>query len=494
MAATTDGDSVERKEEALRCDGLGRGYMWWRRRRFQLAFLCFVGFANLYAVRVNISVAIVDMVANRSVSTENNTVTYEQDFPWDSRVQSLVLSMFFYGYVLTQLAGGWLATRFGGARLVGIAVAGSVLLSVFTPPLACSSLYLLMAARVLMGCFQGMVMPAMNEMWVYWAPIEERSRLITITLSGCSFGTVIAMPASGIIASSLSWPFVFYIFGGLGLLWYAIWVPCVKNTPENDTRISVEELKYITERKDYSAQESKTIKTPWLKIFSSPPFIATVISHFAANYGLFMFLTELPTFMSDTLNFDLQKTGFLSALPHLVMCIVLQISGHLYDYLNKKKVLSPTLLRKLFLCGSFTIQAALLVLASYLRIPAAVALCLTMCLGAGALCYTALCSLFMDLSPLHSSILSGISSTVANLSGMIAPVVAGFIVRNKTAEEWRIVFFIAAAVYVTAALIFGVLGSSERQHWAKESVAAGDNNKPHEKINISETKDVVTHM
>lgn len=434
------------------------------------------------------------MVANHSVTTDNNTVIIEQDFGWDSRVQSLVLSMFFYGYAVTQLAGGWLATRFGGARLLGLAVAGSVLLSAFTPPLAYTSLYLLMAARVLMGCLQGMVMPAMNEMWVHWAPLEERSRLITATLSGCSFGTVIAMPASGIIASSLGWPSVFYIFGGLGLLWYAVWAPCVKNFPESDTRISIEELKYITGKKDYSAQQSKTVKTPWLKIFSSPPVIATVITHFAANYGLFTFLTELPTFMSDTLNFNLQETGFLSALPHLVMCILLQISGHLYDYLNKKKLFSPTVLRKLFLCGSFIIQAALLVLASYLTVPVAVALCLTMCLGAGALCYTALCSLFMELSPLHSSILNGISATVGNLSGIIAPVVAGFIVRNKAAEEWRIVFFIAAGIYVTAAIVFGLLGSSERQPWATEPVVAGVTNKLDEKTNTNETKNIVTRL
>jgi len=38
----------------------------------------------------------------------------EQYFNWDSKEQGLVLSSFFYGYILTQLAGGFLAAKIGG--------------------------------------------------------------------------------------------------------------------------------------------------------------------------------------------------------------------------------------------------------------------------------------------------------------------------------------------------------------------------------------------
>ena len=55
-------------------------------------------------MRVNLSVAIVYMV-NSTDSTNTNT----GHFQWDEAQQGIILGMFFYGYVLTQVPGGRLA-------------------------------------------------------------------------------------------------------------------------------------------------------------------------------------------------------------------------------------------------------------------------------------------------------------------------------------------------------------------------------------------------
>ena len=55
-------------------------------------------------MRVNLSVAIVYMV-NSTASTNTNT----GHFQWDEAQQGIILGMFFYGYVLTQVPGGRLA-------------------------------------------------------------------------------------------------------------------------------------------------------------------------------------------------------------------------------------------------------------------------------------------------------------------------------------------------------------------------------------------------
>lgn len=68
--------------------------------------MAFFGFFNVYALRVNLSVAIVAMTENRTVITTNETgtyTTYEQHFPWDSKQKGLLLSSFFYGYITTQV-------------------------------------------------------------------------------------------------------------------------------------------------------------------------------------------------------------------------------------------------------------------------------------------------------------------------------------------------------------------------------------------------------
>lgn len=58
-------------------------------------------------MRVNLSVAIVEM---------------SDHFNWSKKEQGVILGAFFYGYICTQLAGGVLATRYGGKWVYGIGV------------------------------------------------------------------------------------------------------------------------------------------------------------------------------------------------------------------------------------------------------------------------------------------------------------------------------------------------------------------------------------
>lgn len=78
----------------------------------------------------------------------------KQDYPWSTEVQGLVLSSFFYGYIMTQIPGGWLATRIGGKKLFGIGVGVSALVTILTPALASANLYLLVLGRVVEGLFE----------------------------------------------------------------------------------------------------------------------------------------------------------------------------------------------------------------------------------------------------------------------------------------------------------------------------------------------------
>ena len=85
-------------------------------------FQGFLGFANVYAMRVNLSVAIVYMVNNTWIhnSSDYKPTTPDGPFKWDEGQQGLILGMFFYGYVLTQLPGGRLAEIIGGKWLFGV--------------------------------------------------------------------------------------------------------------------------------------------------------------------------------------------------------------------------------------------------------------------------------------------------------------------------------------------------------------------------------------
>ena len=65
-----------------------------------------------------------------------------------------VLAAFFYGYLLTQLPGGWLAQRIGGKWVFGLGVVITSGLTMFTQLAADTSVWLLVALRVLEGLFE----------------------------------------------------------------------------------------------------------------------------------------------------------------------------------------------------------------------------------------------------------------------------------------------------------------------------------------------------
>lgn len=54
------------------------------------------------------------MTENRTITNEDGSPGYKQDFDYDSKQQGLLLSSFFYGYACTQFIGGIVAARYGG--------------------------------------------------------------------------------------------------------------------------------------------------------------------------------------------------------------------------------------------------------------------------------------------------------------------------------------------------------------------------------------------
>ena len=65
-----------------------------------------------------------------------------------------VLSSFFYGYIVTQIPGGWLAAKYGGKNLFGCGVLMTALFTLITPPAARCNVYLLVAVRMAEGLFE----------------------------------------------------------------------------------------------------------------------------------------------------------------------------------------------------------------------------------------------------------------------------------------------------------------------------------------------------
>ncbi|XP_037299293.1 sialin isoform X2 [Manduca sexta] len=440
-------------------------WRFWQRRRLVVALLAFFGFFNVYALRVNLSVAVVAMTEPMETKLDNGTVVFIPEFDWSSQTKGLVLSSFFYGYLVTQLPGGWLAAKIGGNRVFAIGIGATSLLTLFTPPLAHTSTALLIAVRVIEGLFEGVTYPCIHAVWSRWAPAPERARLATFAFSGSYAGTVVSMPICSLLAHYTGWPGIFYVFGIMGLVWTTIWWIVVKESPEKDPHITPAELKYIQDSRGTQAVEGSKIRHPWWAMLTSGPVWAIVMAHFSENWGFYTLLTFLPTFMKDVYKFETSQTGWLSAVPYLAMAVVLQVAGHAADWLLQRGLLSRTNIRKLFNCGAFLSQTIFMVAAAYSSTVVGCVVFLTIAVGLGGFAWSGFSVNHLDIAPPHASVLMGLSNTIATLPGIISPPLAGSIVTNQSAEQWRTVFFISSAIYLIGAVVYYFFCSAEKQPW-----------------------------
>lgn len=51
------------------------------------------------------------------------------------------------------------------------------------------------------------------------------------------------------------------------------------------------------------------LQTPWRSILTSVPLWATMIAHAGQSWGYLTFVTEVPTYMSSVLKFNIKKVS-----------------------------------------------------------------------------------------------------------------------------------------------------------------------------------------
>lgn len=284
-----------------------------------------LGFMFNYMLRVNVTIAIVDMIEPNNTGlnmTANNTVVrsrvVEQRFNWTEAQKNDVLGMFFWGYILTELPGGRLAEVVGARRVFGGGMLAASIITLLTPLVCYTNFYLLLFTRVLMGFFLGATWPAMPPMASKWIPPTERSKFIA-NMMASALGAAITLQVSGVIIDCMGWAAVFYITGVIGLLWSALWFLIIYDSPADHPRISPEERLEIETaiREGDGAKNRKPSTVPWRQLLTSLPVWAIIITHGMSVFGYFTISNQLPSYMKSVLNFDIKKNGFLSSLPYI---------------------------------------------------------------------------------------------------------------------------------------------------------------------------------
>uniref|UniRef100_W5MHU1 Solute carrier family 17 member 6b n=1 Tax=Lepisosteus oculatus TaxID=7918 RepID=W5MHU1_LEPOC len=430
---TEDGRPLETREKKpplcdCTCFGLPRRYI--------IAIMSGLGFCISFGIRCNLGVAIVGMVNNSTVHQGGKIIITEKaKFNWDPETVGMIHGSFFWGYIVTQIPGGYISSRLAANRVFGAAILLTSTLNMLIPSAARVHYGCVIFVRILQGLVEGVTYPACHGIWSKWAPPLERSRLATTSFCGSYAGAVIAMPLAGILVQYSGWSSVFYVYGCFGMFWYMFWILVSYESPAVHPTITDEERSYIEESIGESAKllgPAEKYKTPWKKFFTSMPVYAIIVANFCRSWTFYLLLISQPAYFEEVFGFEISKVGMLSAVPHLVMTIIVPIGGQIADFLRSRNILTTTTVRKIMNCGAGHGGHKRFLLEKKRSFPAAKeAAFLVPVLGFYGFRSSGFNVNHLDIAPRYASILMGISNGVGTLSGMVCPLIVGAMTKHK---------------------------------------------------------------
>ncbi|XP_076462122.1 putative transporter slc-17.2 [Babylonia areolata] len=392
-------------------------------------------------------------------------------FEWDKRTQGLILAALYIGYSIGQIPTSIAIHHFGIRKTLSGCFLVMSLCHALCHPAALLSPWAVFTLRIISGIGQGNAIISAFALWRNWAPVHEQSRLMGISFCGEMLGSIAAFYLTSLLCRYGfldGWPSVFYIFGGVGVVWSIGWFLLMRDSPEQHPCISPAERRYIVMTRAADTEVDK-VSVPWRSILRCPCFWAYAAALLSFAWGLFLMLSNLPTFLYEVMHFDIESNGVYSMLPYIATFVAVSAAGFIFDLILERRIMSKLVLRKVVTFLSATVPGILLVVMSHMQCHQAtlVVTMLTIAVGLSGLAIPGGFVVYAyDFAPRYAFQIFTVVNTVTTITGVIGPYLVAVITADRTQEQWQIVFYITGAVYLLSTIIFCVLARAGVQPWA----------------------------
>jgi ACS family sodium-dependent inorganic phosphate cotransporter len=317
-----------------------------------------------------------------------------------------------------------------------------------------------------MGVAEAVTWPSIYSLYSRWVHPDRRASAVGLMNSGISGGAVIALICTPWLICVWSWQGAFYLYGVLGILWFAVWSPLARSRPADktdwdraDVVLATAEAGSAADQNDVSAQPVYPRLT-MRGMLRSRAVWAIAIAHICINWSLYLVLSWFPTFVNRELGADLQLAGFLALAPTIVSLVMAPLAGRLFDRLvtkgqNRLKV--RRIMQSLAFAG---ITAAMMAITLTDSLILSVTV-ITLSNALTAFSIGGFATNHLDIAPNQSGLLMGVTNTLAAVSSSASVFVSGWI--QDLSGGWDAVFLTAAGVSVFGAVIYGSLSGVERE-------------------------------
>jgi sugar phosphate permease len=381
---------------------------------------------------------------NVSLALDPKISTMMKDLLMDDRMKGHAAGIFFFGYMLLQIPGGYLATRWGARKVVslcliawGVCAVGCGLAQTFEQ---------FKTARLLLGIAESAVFPATLVLLANWFPRTERARANAYWTLCQPLAVAGSAPITGWLLGAFGWKTMLIFEGALPFIWLPVWWFFIRDHPREARWITDEERHYLETTLQREAAESEPAMRISLLSRCCRPSVFVMIAlyflHNCAAYGCM-------TFFTDGLKgqgFSALQYGLLFAVPYAVTAVIMILNSWHSDKTRERRghvaavyILSGTcLILSVMLRGHFWASYALMCLA----IPGPFA-----AMGP----FWALAGETVPRSAL--GVIAGVVNAFGNLGGYAGPSLVGWMANetHSTASPFKL---LGVGMLICAALAF----------------------------------------
>jgi len=303
-------------------------------------------------------------------------------------------------------------------------------------------------ARVGLGLGESGAFPASLKAIADWFPQRERALAVGIFNAGTNLGAIIAPALVPVVTARWGWRSSFFFTGAIGMIWLVAWLTLYRR-PQDHPRVGAQELALIE-----SDPADPVTPVSWWALLKLKETWAYASARFLIDPIWWFYLFWLPDFLNKTYHLDLSSFGPPLIAIYLISDVGSVLGGFASSALIKRGA-SANVARKLTL-----LVCAMLVL-PVLMVDGARQLWLAVLLiGLAAAAHQAFSANVYtfpsDVLP-RSAVASviGIGGMMGAVGGMLFTQFVGQIL--QATGSYRILFIIAASVYLIALLVIHIL-------------------------------------
>ena len=318
----------------------------------------------------------------------------------------------------------------------------------------CRNFVQMAGARFLFGVGAAGAYPNAAGVISRWFPRREHARAQGFVWAASRFGGALAPLLLVPLGREWGWRAIFWVMGGIGVVWSITWWLWFRTAPEEMPGITAAELAVI---RDGCVGIPPHTAIPWRRLLALPQLWLIVAAYFCYGWGSWFFFGWFATWMVQGAGFSVAQMGIFASFPFaLAMC------GNLAGGLLSQRVARRIgVVRSYRWITSICLAAGAILLLgmSLARTHAAIVAFATIAFGVMDLMLPSAWAMCMGLGGRFGGTATAVMNTAGNLGGWLSALLFGYIV--KATANYNLPLRVVAGMVLIAALLFSRVDSSQ---------------------------------